>query len=74
MYIYVYLYMYMYAYNIIYCKIYLQTYRHDMTYSVLKVPLNPNQPTNIIQQVVCIDVLLVLQVWLAVRDDLWPFH
>ena len=31
---------------IIYCKIYLQTYRHDMTYSVLKVPLNPNQPTN----------------------------
>jgi len=30
---------------IIYCKIYLQTYRHDMTYSVLKVPLNPNQPT-----------------------------
>jgi len=27
-------------------KIYLQTYRHDMTYSVLKVPLNPNQPTN----------------------------
>ena len=21
-------------------------YRHDMTYSVLKVPLNPNQPTN----------------------------
>ena len=20
--------------------------RHDMTYSVLKVPLNPNQPTN----------------------------
>jgi len=24
---------------------YLQTYRHDMTYSVLKVPLNPNQPT-----------------------------
>jgi len=24
----------------------LQTYRHDMTYSVLKVPLNPNQPTN----------------------------
>jgi len=32
---------------IIYCKIYLQTYRHDMTYSVLKVPLNPNQPTNL---------------------------
>jgi len=31
---------------IIYCKIYLQTYRHDMTYSVLKVPLNSNQPTN----------------------------
>ena len=31
---------------IIYCKIYLQTYRHNMTYSVLKVPLNPNQPTN----------------------------
>ena len=31
---------------IIYCEIYLQTYRHDMTYSVLKVPLNPNQPTN----------------------------
>jgi len=30
---------------IIYCEIYLQTYRHDMTYSVLKVPLNPNQPT-----------------------------
>jgi len=28
-------------------KIYLQTYRHDMTYSVLKVPLNPNQPTNL---------------------------
>jgi len=24
----------------------LQTYRHDMTYSVLKVPLNPNKPTN----------------------------
>jgi len=24
-------------------EIYLQTYRHDMTYSVLKVPLNPNQ-------------------------------
>jgi len=31
---------------IIYYEIYLQTYRHDMTYSVLKVPLNPNQPTN----------------------------
>jgi len=31
--------------RIIYCEIYLQTYRHDMTYSVLKVPLNPNQPT-----------------------------
>ena len=30
---------------IIYCDIHLQTYRHDMTYSVLKVPLNPNQPT-----------------------------
>ena len=30
----------------VYCEIYLQTYRHDMTYSVLKVPLNPNQPTN----------------------------
>ena len=29
------------------CEIYLQTYRHDMTYSVLKVPLNPNQPTNL---------------------------
>jgi len=27
-------------------EIYLQTYRHDMTYSVLKLPLNPNQPTN----------------------------
>jgi len=25
-------------------RLYLQTYRHDMTYSVLKVPLNPNQP------------------------------
>jgi len=24
----------------------LQTYRHDMTYSVLKVQLNPNQPTS----------------------------
>ena len=24
----------------------VQPYRHDMTYSVLKVPLNPNQPTN----------------------------
>jgi len=35
------------TYTIIYCKIYLQTYRHDMTYSVLKVPLNPNQPTNL---------------------------
>ena len=32
-----------YIYN--YCEIYLQTYRHDMTYSMLKVPLNPNQPT-----------------------------
>jgi len=31
---------------IIYSEIYLQTYRHDMTYSVLKVPLYPNQPTN----------------------------
>ena len=30
------------------CEIYLQTYRHDMTYSVLKVPLNPNQPTNLL--------------------------
>ena len=30
---------------IIYCEIYLQTYRHDMTYSVLKVPSNP-KPTN----------------------------
>jgi len=29
------------------CEIYLQTYRHDMTYSVLKVPLNPNEPTNV---------------------------
>jgi len=28
-------------------------YRHDMTYSVLKVPLNPNQPTN-----VCLSVRL----------------
>jgi len=28
------------------CRVVLQTYRHDMTYSVLKVPLNPNQPTN----------------------------
>ena len=27
------------------CEIYLQTYRHDKTYSVLKVLLNPNQPT-----------------------------
>ena len=26
-------------------EIYLQTYRHDMTYSVLKVLLNHNQPT-----------------------------
>ena len=38
----------------IYCKIYLQTYRHDMTYSVLKVPLNPNQPNNQPTMVNCI--------------------